>query len=173
MTVIARIFRGQPVRWYHAACGILAAVYAANAEQMCIVLLAVFGVALLYQLHTRRAERNAVILLAVFCCIIVAELLFILTCPGNQNRTLAETQTWNPAFSQLQLGQKLQLGIVDTLYILQAGWVLLYGLLCLLLLVWLGGNVKCIRFALPWPVFLLDMRAFIRLADTGNTACRL
>lgn len=135
MTVIARIFRGQPVRWYHAACGILAAVYAANAEQMCIVLLAVFGVALLYQLHTRRAERNAVILLAVFCCIIVAELLFILTCPGNQNRTLAETQTWNPAFSQLQLGQKLQLGIVDTLYILQAGWVLLYGLLCLLLLV--------------------------------------
>ena len=133
MTVIARIFRGQPVRWYHAVSAIFAAVYAANAEQMCIVLLAVFGVALLYQLHTRRAERNAVVLLAVFCCVIVAELLFILTCPGNQNRTLAETQTWNPAFSQLQLGEKLQLGIVDTLYVLQSSWSLLYALLCFLL----------------------------------------
>ena len=135
MTIIARMFRGQPIRWYHGLSSALALLYAANAEQMCVVLFAVFGCALLYQLKTKRASAKATGLLAVLFAIVVAELLFILTCPGNQNRTAVEMQTWYPSFSQLHLGQKLQLGIADTLYVLQSSFAPLYGLLCLLLLV--------------------------------------
>ncbi len=134
MTIIARAFRGQPIRWHHALCSLLALLYAANVEQMCILLLAVFGTTLLVQLRTRRASGKVTAWLSIHFAIILAELVFILTCPGNQYRTLAETQTWNPSFAQLQLGQKLQLGIVDTLYVLQSSWIVLYGLLCFLLL---------------------------------------
>ena len=134
MTIIARAFRGQPIRWHHALCSLLALLYAANVEQMCILLLAVFGTTLLVQLRTRRASGKVTAWLSIHFAIILAELVFILTCPGNQYRTLAETQTWNPSFAQLQLGQKLQLGIVDTLYVLQSRWIVLYGLLCFLLL---------------------------------------
>lgn len=93
----------------------LGLIYATNQEQMCAI---IFGLNFVYILHNiinkRKLSRYSII------CLIVSAigLLFILTCPGNENRTLNEISTWYPEFKKYGILQKTFLGVISTFDIL-------------------------------------------------------
>ncbi|MFR5190739.1 MAG: hypothetical protein ACLTEH_05855, partial [Clostridia bacterium] len=68
--------------------------------------------------------------------IAILSLLFIMTCPGNKQRSLEETQRWYPEYASFQVIEKMQLGLTATMkpLVLHINWlfILFTGLL------WIG-----------------------------------
>ena len=90
----------------------LGLIYSTNQEQCCALIL---GFNLLYFINTKikKEKSNKYNILCIILSII--SLIFIITCPGNNNRVLMETKTWFPNFNKLNFSQKLYLGIVPTM----------------------------------------------------------
>lgn len=89
-------------------------LYVCNQEQaVCIVL----GVSLLFMIEMIRTKKMHFYVL--FCLVIsLGSLLFILTCPGNDNRAFLETLNWYPDYVNARFFDKVYLGIVSSMSIL-------------------------------------------------------
>ena len=90
----------------------LCLLYAINQEQSCAL---IFGFNLVYLIHCIYNKKNInkfnIIAIIVSCL----SLIFILTCPGNSVRLACEITEWYPAFTHLNIYQKLYLGTVSTI----------------------------------------------------------
>lgn len=92
---------------------VLALLYAANLEQMCCVLLALFGLFLIY-LYGRDKKIYKFIVLEILVCL--GMLAFIATCPGNSRRYTEEIKNWFPTYPELSFLQRAELGYSSSLY---------------------------------------------------------
>lgn len=86
-------------------------IYGANAEQMCVVLVVVYGICTIYL--AVKKEWSFIILLLFL--IAIASLVSILVCPGNGNRTMAEEANNFPTYGMLHMIDKADIGISTTL----------------------------------------------------------
>ena len=86
--------------------------FAANAEQMCCVLLALAIIISGYKF----LNKEKFPLIYAFLCFTICSLFLLssLTCPGNQVRTIAETAHLFPTFPELNVFQKIALGLAST-----------------------------------------------------------
>jgi len=109
---IKKILNKEKIAWFEYVVYTISMVYSINQEQMCLVLLAVYGVFLIYQIINRKVCGFAIFSLAL--CI--SSLIFILTCPGNLARKIAETGKWFPEFENLNLIRKIEMGFSSSLY---------------------------------------------------------
>ena len=101
----------------------LGLIYATNQEQMCAI---IFGLNFVYMIHSI-INKKKLSKYSIFCLIVSAiGLIFILTCPGNENRTLNEISTWYPEFKKYGLLQKTFLGVVSTFGILLSNKTVLF-----------------------------------------------
>lgn len=122
-------------------------VFATNQEQVCAWL---FGLSLSFLLYrivkNRRLTKNdSYIIISVLIC--AASLVFILTCPGNNRRFIAEINSWFPQYTSLSFFEKLQLGVLTifTYYCsLRSNMVIVP--LCILLTVVLRAKSKRLFF---------------------------
>ena len=112
LTSVTRIYRGERIRWYQWLLMLLAVIYAANIEQMCAVLLVFFFCAFLYYLLRKKRFIFGLFLMTV---IPAAELVMILTCPGNHVRTAKEIKTGIIDFAMLTKAEKLNIAFTDTM----------------------------------------------------------
>lgn len=90
---------------------LMALLYAANQEQM-IVLLFLFLIVILGYFFVNKQKITMLIPYFLIC---IYRLIFILTCPGNQVRNDAEIIHWLPDFANYSFLQKLSLGYSSTL----------------------------------------------------------
>lgn len=131
----------------------LAALYAANMEQVAAVLVAVNVCAAAYCLMKK--EKFAVcgtVWISLF--VSAAEMLFILRCPGNAARNLDEIATRMPSFVSYGFLDKLGLGFMDTMHHLAASsnlMFLCYAVLLAALVFAKTENLAC-RLAAVFPV---------------------
>lgn len=101
----------------------LSLFYAINQEQMCAIVL---GFNILYLANTIY-KKEKISKYNIMCLLIsVLGLIFIVTCPGNAVRKLAETNNWYPEFSKYGIIQKVYLGIISTASIIVGNKIILF-----------------------------------------------
>ena len=91
LTGTARVLRGERVAWWMHILYLPAMIYAANAEQMCAVLLGIEGLCFLWILFVKKQGKQ-VLVLAPYLLIGLAEFLFILKCPGTRRERMRRLQ---------------------------------------------------------------------------------
>ncbi len=137
----AKVFRGEKIQWWLYLLYIPALLYAANAEQMCAVMLGLEALTILYLIVTKKQGNHWVILLP-FLFICIAEFLFIMTCPGNAARKHDEIADYMQNYGTYNLIDKVDLGFVDTLKHLVSSGNLLFLILTVVLAVFVFLRTK-------------------------------
>ena len=85
-------------------------IYGANLEQMCIVVLFCYLVAVIYFFIKKKISWQ------ILCLFILSVLstVYIITCPGNRNRSIHETIQWFPTYNMLDTVDKADVGLSTT-----------------------------------------------------------
>lgn len=90
---------------------IISALIAGNQEQSCALLL---GFYVLFSIYFCWKKKNIPIIY-IQTTISLMSIIFILTCPGNNLRSISETALWYPAYENFSIIQKGILGVNSTL----------------------------------------------------------
>jgi len=110
---IRKILDKEKISWYMYPLYSLALIYAGNQEQSCMIVLAsyiLFTIILIL-----RDKKKIHPFMIIQSLLMIASLVFILTCPGNYVRTAEETARFFPNFETLTLLDKVSLGTVSTI----------------------------------------------------------
>ncbi|MCI9175780.1 MAG: hypothetical protein HFH49_12720 [Lachnospiraceae bacterium] len=110
LLVLKKLFQEGELKWHLGISGIILIVLAGNQEQAAAALFGIFFLCLIYLIWKK---RKIPVWFWAYGIAILLNLLYIITCPGNENRKLLETGTWFPVFSELGLWQKLDIGITS------------------------------------------------------------
>lgn len=111
---IAKITKNKRISIFDEATCILSLLIACNAEQMAAILFCLYLFFFLFYLKKDMFKEKRQKYYCI-CNMIVSflSLIFIITCPGNDNRKLVELH-WFEGFESLSLVQKLAMGFVST-----------------------------------------------------------
>ena len=115
-------------------------LFAANQEQMCLLLIAI-TTGILFQLYVMRYDKKAYFYPFVQMILLLLSLLFILTCPGNSARFEQEILTHFPDYGNLSFLNKLEIGFSSTGFtlLMQPEWLmpqnLVFTVFCFLLFI--------------------------------------
>lgn len=104
---IKKISKKVRINWWEYPAYIFCLIYGANNEQMMVVIVCSYLVAVGYCLF--RHQINIFLIMMVLLSI--TSLVFILTCPGNYSREMAELVSNNPTYGMLDSVNKLELGM--------------------------------------------------------------
>lgn len=155
---VKRCMTNRKLRGYEYVFYSLSALYAANSEQMCVILVLTFGAAICYML-VKKLPLNKYILIQLGICILT--LFYIIMCPGNKMRVQEEVALWYPQFSTFGFAKKVELGItatLKTLFLQKNIWIILF-LILLCTAIWLKYEDKRIKGIAMLPllgVLLVD-----------------
>lgn len=90
-------------------CTVLAVLYSASYEIMAVILFLAVTAAIVYQ--RAKKEKTPLILWGIMTIVILL-LAYIACCPGNRNRILSDAENWMPEYFQLNILDKLRMGMV-------------------------------------------------------------
>ena len=138
---------GKKNPWYLYIPAFFGLFYASSHEQMCAVMVAISLVLGVYYFYKTRKVHWFTILQEV---IALAGLTYILTCPGNANRTVLEIERWFPHFAEFSLFNKIELGYSRAMYEFVMKQNILYMLFCA---------------TLTLAVFVYNKNIFLRLVS--------
>lgn len=127
---IRKYIENKPLRWYEYLLYSASLIYAANNEQVMVILLFTYFVFLFCFLVKRKYKFYLVLQFAL--CVISC--LYILRCPGNYARKISEIR-WFPTYGMLNLIDKAELGYSTTAYWLFFGDKLFVLLVCAILFI--------------------------------------
>lgn len=113
MIPIKKVTVNEKIAWYEYILYLCAMIYATNQEQMCLILFIVYFSFMCYRFYSTK-KLNWFLLTGFL--INLSSLIFILTCPGNANRKILETQNWFPDFVNMSLFRKIEMGYSSTLF---------------------------------------------------------
>jgi len=113
MLPIRKIWDKEKIKWYMYPLFSGALIYAGNQEQSCMITLAIY--VLFTIILILRDKKKIHPFMIIQTLLIIASLIFILTCPGNYVRTAEETVRFYPDFATLTLMDKASLGITATI----------------------------------------------------------
>ena len=91
---------------------VICLLYGCNQEQYTPVVVATLILTFIYEIVSKK-KINVLCLLMII--VSVAELIFILTCPGNGERLIEECKRFITNFAVLNLFDKLRLGLMETM----------------------------------------------------------
>lgn len=142
-------------KWYMYVIYSLNILFACNQEQCCALLFGIYLIFLIYTILNKRISKFSFISLLIS----LVSLLFILTCPGNSLRSIAETSLNYPEYSSFSFIQKVCLGFstIMTEYITNYNVMLFILSLLLTIIIFKKYNNKLLRFfsVLPMSFILL------------------
>ena len=123
---IRKICSGRQPKAYEYLIYSVCLLIGASSEQFCIVLLAIYGTGNLIWYREHKKIEPYLSLQLVLC---VLSLTYILACPGNALRTVAETEHWFPAYASFGVLKKAELGIsytLKTIFLQDNIWFLIF-----------------------------------------------
>ena len=89
---------------------VLATLFACNQEQMGAIIFGIYAISI-YNLYKHKKLNKFIIIQTLIALI---SLIFILTCPGNGIRAIANMDYWYPSYSNFTIMHKSFLGVVTT-----------------------------------------------------------
>lgn len=108
---IKKIWNNEKIKWFEFPLYSLALIYAGNQEQSCAILL---GTYILFSIFMIIKNKKINPYMIVQNVLIIASLIFILTCPGNYARNEAEIKDNFKDFEMLTFLDKIGLGLTST-----------------------------------------------------------
>ncbi len=161
---LRKIADGEKLRGYEYVIYTACLLFAANQEQMCAVLVAVYAVFVIRMVAKKKC--SAYMIVQLMLCIL--SLVYILACPGNGDREAAEATKWYPEFLSLTLPEKIRLGFLagfKDLFLMQYLPVFAFALV-LCMLVWKKRRQAVARLvALIPPIGVCAMFALRPFAE--------
>lgn len=150
---IKGILKDEKIIWWKFVLYWLCLVYGANNEQVMVVILLSYLVTFAWYSIARK-QWNLYLIINTLTAI--ASVIFIMTCPGNAVRKIAETKTWFPTFEQMNIIDKIELGYETVTHWLVFGNNLFFEVTCLLLcfLVWKKYKDPVIRSISALPAII-------------------
>ncbi len=136
-------YRGERIpRWLVVMSG-CASVFAAGHEQSTCILFGVGIVAFLRFLHEKQHWGYALWIGGIG----LAGIVFALTCPGNYERLIAETQNYYPLWSDVSMLEKSYLALASTTYLMLNNYAILAAC-CLLsvIVIWCRGASRACKW---------------------------
>lgn len=114
---VRKYIDGERIRVSEGVLCTVCLLFAGSSEQMAFVLLASYGCCGVYLLWGKERkliwQQYKYYLLQT--ALIVLCFVYILACPGNGHRSVAETATWLPEFASYSLFTKMKLGVAVTI----------------------------------------------------------
>ncbi|MBQ8441630.1 MAG: hypothetical protein IJX19_13285 [Clostridia bacterium] len=166
ITPLVKQFQGREVKAWEYIVAFPALLFACFQELVCATLL----LTLLGSIFYRVFFEKKIPLFQIGCvAVCVGMLIFALTCPGNDNRTLLETASWFPEYAEFSLFQKVEIGfssMMKVMFLKPNFFVLAF---CAVLAVAVWVNIGSWRGAIPaaFPFLYGFLRGVCRLgADT-------
>lgn len=106
---IKKNFSDEKMTKIEIAISCISLIISCNQEQMAGILAIIYIGTLCYNLIKKKSNK----IIIVYTILILASILFIVTCPGNGKRKISEIQTWFPEFTTLNIIDKAQLAITS------------------------------------------------------------
>ncbi|MEH7094857.1 DUF6056 family protein [Neobacillus vireti] len=149
MIPIKKYLCSEKVHWFEFLFYIPALIFAANQEQLCVILLSVYGVFTVYSALIKKVNWFMI----VQTIISIFSFLFILTCPGNAARNVKEVNRWFPEFNTISLPRKIEMGFSSSLFefVMKPNLIFTLFSFLLLLCVLLTHHKKILRFIAGIP----------------------
>ncbi len=136
---IRKMWDGEKIKIYEYPLYTIALLFAGNAEQSCAILVGAYVLfAILMILKNKKIHPYMVIQ----TLIIIASLVFVLTCPGNHARNAVEIERHFKDIEMLSMLDKISLGLTSTIGLIIGKGNIIYALLSILVAVYICTNYK-------------------------------
>lgn len=136
---IRKIWDGEKIKFWEYPLYIIALVFAGNAEQTCAIL---FGTYLLFTILMIIKNKKIHPFMIIQTILIIASLIFILTCPGNSVRTESEIVEYFKDFEMLTFLDKIGLGFTSTMGLIVEKANIVFLMMCITIAVYVFTNYK-------------------------------
>lgn len=156
---IRKIWDEEKIKWWEYPLYTLALIFAGNQEQTCAILC---GTYILFTILMIIKNKKIHPYMIIQTLIIIASLIFILTCPGNYVRNEQEIEENFNDFEMLTFLDKLSLGFTSTMGLIIEKGDLVYTLLSLLVVIYVFSNYKekVYRIVSVIPLFSIFITCF-------------
>lgn len=136
---LRKIWDGEKIRSYEYVLYTIALIFAGNAEISCAILVGAYCLfTALYVLKNKKVHPYMV----VQTLLIIASLIFILTCPGNHARNNTEISNLFKDMNMLSFLDKIGLGLTSTMGLIIGKGNVVYALFTLLIAIYIFTNYK-------------------------------
>ena len=112
-TLLKKNLNSVKIKWYKTILYIFATLYATNQEQMAAIIFGIYTLYFLYNILIKKTKSFLNTTTIIIYLISIVSLAFILTCPGNQVRSIQETEKWYPEYADYGMISKIELGITS------------------------------------------------------------
>lgn len=106
---IKKNFSDEKVTKIEIVTSFISILISCNQEQMAGILAIIYIATVCYNLIKKKSNK----IIIFYTILVLANILFIFTCPGNGKRKISEIQTWFPEFTTLNIIDKAQLAITS------------------------------------------------------------
>ncbi len=135
---IKKIFAGEKISIIENILFVISIIFACNMEQLCVIIFAVY---LLFTIIYIFKHKKIHPLLVIQLIISIASLIFIFTCPGNQNRQEVEIDKYLN-YTTLSIFDKLGLGFTSTFDDMLTWTIFPIAMLCIVLPCYIFSTYK-------------------------------
>lgn len=136
---ISEIWKKNKIAFWKYPLYTLALIYAGNQEQTCAILV---GTYILFSIFMIIRDKKIHPYMIIQTLIIIASLIFILTCPGNYLRNESEIQDNFKDFEMLTVLDKIGLGLTATNALLVGNGNIIFIMLTGLIIIYIFSNYK-------------------------------
>ena len=152
---IRKIWDGEKIKFWQYPLYCLALIFAGNQEQSCAIL---FGTYLLFAILMLIKNKKIHPFMIIQNLLIIASLIFILTCPGNSVRTQTEIANQFKDFEMLTLLDKIGLGLTSTMGLIIKKGNIVFAIMSMLIAVnvFLNYKERLYRIVALVPVFSIS-----------------
>lgn len=160
---IKKAWDGEKIKFWQYPLYVMALLFAANQEQACAIL---FGTYLLFAILMIIKNKKIHPFIVIQNILVIASLIFILTCPGNSVRTQAEIENQFNDFEMLTILDKIGLGFTSTMGVIIDKGSMVFAIMSILIAVniFLNYKEKLYRVVSLVPVFtILSLCYFSRI----------
>ena len=128
---IKKIFSGEKIPKYMYILYLIALIFACNQEQTCAVAFVIYVIFTVFAIIKDKKKVHPFMIIQLL--IVIASLVFIMTCPGNYARKTDEISTYYPDYQTLNIFDKISLGLTSTVNSMLIGnniVFLVFSLIC-------------------------------------------
>ena len=136
---LKKVWNGEKIKPYMYPLYSLALIFAGNQEQACAILA---GTYILFTVFLIIRDKKIHPYIIVQDILIIASLVFILTCPGNYERTQTEISRHFKDIGTLNVLDKISLGLTSTISLIVAKGNIIYTMMTFLIVVYIFLNHK-------------------------------
>lgn len=136
---ISEIWKGNKIAFWKYPLYTLSLIYAGNQEQTCAILV---GTYILFGIFMVIKNKKIHPYMIIQTIIIIASLIFILTCPGNYERNQAEIKDNFKDFEMLTVLDKIGLGLTATNALLVGNGNIIFIMLTGIMAIYIFSNYK-------------------------------